>query len=137
MFSLVQRCPHSLGALTDLIPPKLFSTFRSPIVLPAWLLTCFNKSRFAGMTFARVSLSVGSEMVAYPCSMRLNQHHCRLMTPLHAPTGQDCVVVRSLFAVCQLRCSSDMAEIRVLTTLRLLNAFKAVRDWEAIMYFAE
>lgn len=38
------------------------------MLLDAWLLTCLRSSRLAGMTFARVSLRVGSVAVAKPCS---------------------------------------------------------------------
>ena len=44
-----------------LIPPNVFSTLTSPIVLLAWLLTFLSSSRFAGMASLRVVLRSGSE----------------------------------------------------------------------------
>ena len=44
------------------MPPRMFSTLTSPIVLLAWLLTFLSSSRFAGMTSLKVALRSGSEV---------------------------------------------------------------------------
>ena len=43
------------------MPPSVFSTLTSPIVLLAWLLTFLRSSRFAGIASFKVVLRSGSE----------------------------------------------------------------------------
>lgn len=48
-----------------LMPPSVFSTLTSPIILLAWLLTLLSNSRFAGIISLRVVLRSGSGAEEY------------------------------------------------------------------------